>query len=506
MVLGLIEPLYLFNMGYKFNPLLPAGFDIAGSSGTGDVVGTPPSTDNAIARYDGITGKIIQNSGVTISDTGEIDGATTFNFDILYTPTGTEPIGTMFWNEVDGTIDMRLKNGATLQTGQELHFYGKASGNILNGELCQFAGAEGDHILIKKVVAAEIISFPHYLVGVATQNITNGTFGYVTWFGKVNGVYTKTPLNNDTVDWNAGDVLYFSNSTGQLTKTQPSAPERQIIVAAVVKAQTGSSETGILLIRPTFGSKLTDLDDVDGIVPSITGQILSYDAINNYWEVSNDLIDHVNDLTNPHETSDANLIVSDITTNNVTTLKHGFVPKLPGSATQFFNGAGNYVTISGTGTPSGYTATTFSGQTSINIVHNFGVQPLVQVLISSAVVVPYSIVHNTDNDFTVTFSTSQSGTIIASAGLPIPNVTTTATNYTVTTNDNIVQVTAKNVTITLPTAAGVTGKLYSIDNTSTGNIFVTGTSGQTVQGMATNIIPANSCVVFYSTGSVWRAT
>jgi hypothetical protein len=38
----------------------------------GDVVGAASSTDNAVARYDGTTGKIIQNSAVTIAD----DGAT----------------------------------------------------------------------------------------------------------------------------------------------------------------------------------------------------------------------------------------------------------------------------------------------------------------------------------------------------------------------------------------------------------------------------------------------
>jgi hypothetical protein len=41
-------------------------------SGTGDVVGPASSTDNALARYDTTTGKLLQNSLVTISDTGAI--------------------------------------------------------------------------------------------------------------------------------------------------------------------------------------------------------------------------------------------------------------------------------------------------------------------------------------------------------------------------------------------------------------------------------------------------
>ena len=48
------------------------------SSGSGDVVGPASATDNAIARYHLTTGKIIQNSGVTISDADVItaDGLT----------------------------------------------------------------------------------------------------------------------------------------------------------------------------------------------------------------------------------------------------------------------------------------------------------------------------------------------------------------------------------------------------------------------------------------------
>jgi hypothetical protein len=42
----------------------------------GDVVGPASSTDNAIARYDTTTGKLIQNSVVTVGDTGVVAGVT----------------------------------------------------------------------------------------------------------------------------------------------------------------------------------------------------------------------------------------------------------------------------------------------------------------------------------------------------------------------------------------------------------------------------------------------
>jgi hypothetical protein len=42
------------------------------ASGSGDVVGPASSTDNAVARYDLATGKLLQNSAVTIDDSGNI--------------------------------------------------------------------------------------------------------------------------------------------------------------------------------------------------------------------------------------------------------------------------------------------------------------------------------------------------------------------------------------------------------------------------------------------------
>ncbi len=53
---------------------LPGYMLRGGVVGTGDVTGPGVSTDNAIARYDGTTSNVIQNSGVTINDDGNMSG------------------------------------------------------------------------------------------------------------------------------------------------------------------------------------------------------------------------------------------------------------------------------------------------------------------------------------------------------------------------------------------------------------------------------------------------
>lgn len=54
------------------NPVVTA---TGGGGGSGDVTGPASSTDNAVARFDSTTGKIVQDSSVTVSDTGSISVA-----------------------------------------------------------------------------------------------------------------------------------------------------------------------------------------------------------------------------------------------------------------------------------------------------------------------------------------------------------------------------------------------------------------------------------------------
>lgn len=54
---------------------LSGGTLTATGGGTGDVVGPASATDNAVARFDTTTGKLIQNSGVTIDDTNIVSAA-----------------------------------------------------------------------------------------------------------------------------------------------------------------------------------------------------------------------------------------------------------------------------------------------------------------------------------------------------------------------------------------------------------------------------------------------
>ena len=205
--------------------------------------------------------------------------------------------------------------------------------------------------------------------------------------------------------------------------------------------------------------------------------------------------------------TEADISLSANATNDVTTARHGFCPVLPNNAAQFLNGQGNYTTPSGLTIAASYSLTSFSGQTSVTVIHNFGTYPIVQVIDNTgAVLVPLTTINNSLNDFTVTFNASTTGTIIASVGSPQPQAVTVvnAATYTVLQNDRIITVTAAGATITLLTAVGNTGREFNIDNASAGAVIVKTTSSQTIEGQLTQTLPPDSAMSVYSTGAVWR--
>lgn len=57
-------------MPYRFNPLT-SNLDLVNDT-SGFVVGPASATDTAIARYDGTTGKLIQDSIATVQDGGAV--------------------------------------------------------------------------------------------------------------------------------------------------------------------------------------------------------------------------------------------------------------------------------------------------------------------------------------------------------------------------------------------------------------------------------------------------
>lgn len=246
-----------------------------GGAGGGDVSSSSTSAvDNAITRFDGTTGKLIQNSTVTLDDTGNIVNTNSVQFDI--TPTVPTATGAMYWDEGNGTPSINLSADVTLQLGQEVVtlVYNGTGSTITNGSVVAVAGAQGQRPSVV-LADADSESTSASTLGVATQDIADGTEGFITSFGFVRGVNTS--------GFTAGAPIYLSQTAGQFTATRPSAPAHTVILGWVIKVNASSGE---IFVHINNGWELDELHNVLITSPT-SGNTLIYDASAGVWKNAN---------------------------------------------------------------------------------------------------------------------------------------------------------------------------------------------------------------------------
>jgi hypothetical protein len=246
----------------------------------GDVVISVPTT-NQVLRYDG-SDWVNDDETVYVPYTGATANVTLgeygiktgwYGFDL--TPTGTPTDqGTMYWEDSFKTAAI-IMNGVTQEIGHDQFYHAKNNSGttIAKGTAVGFAGTHGSsgHLLITPFIANGTTPST-YFMGVTAEEITNGSFGKVQSFGRLDGI--------NTTAFNEGDILYVSTTTaGAFQTTVPVAPNNIIQVAAVVS----DSNNGKLLIRPTLGSKLTS-DESVRITSVANGNVLQYNSSLAVWE------------------------------------------------------------------------------------------------------------------------------------------------------------------------------------------------------------------------------
>jgi hypothetical protein len=267
----------------KGTPLTNAEVDANFSNlNTDKVEGPASSTDNALARFDSTTGKLLQNSTVALSDAGALQDVNEINFDT--TPANVVGgQGSLSWNSSEGTLDLVMRGGNTTQhIGQEIFYTARnATGSTITKGTPVYASgvtAGSKRIEITPMRADGSVDEIRF-VGLASENISNGVNGFVTELGYIRNINTSGSPYGET--WADGDILYVSSATaGYLTKVAPTAPNLKIVVAIVIDAD---NNFGVLLVRPTAYPHIDHLNDVRVSTPA-TGQALIYNSSQSRWE------------------------------------------------------------------------------------------------------------------------------------------------------------------------------------------------------------------------------
>jgi hypothetical protein len=245
------------------------------SAGAGDVVGAASSTDNAVVRWDGTTGKLIQNSTATLDDNGNFANVNAIGFD---TTPGTLPTaaGSMYWDSGDGTPSVILNANTSLQLGQEniALVYNGTGSTIPKGSVVAVNGAQGQRPSVALADAdSEALSAP--TLGIAAEAIANGAEGFVATFGFVRGINTS--------GFTAGAPIYLSQTAGAFTQTRPSAPAHTVALGWVIKVNASSGE---VFVNINNGWELDELHNVLITSPT-SGNTLIYDAAVGVWKNAN---------------------------------------------------------------------------------------------------------------------------------------------------------------------------------------------------------------------------
>ncbi len=195
-------------------------------------------------------------------------------------------VGTMSWNNTDGTADLKLKGGnVTLQIGQEqvARVVNGSGASLLesNYQVVKIIGAQGQRLQVG-LAQADNDANSKDTIGLVTETIANNQEGFVTVSGLVNEIDTTGDLQGET--WADGDTLYLSGLLpGVLTNIKPQAPTHTVIVGFVVYAHQNH---GKIFVKVDNGYELDELHNVQ-ITSVADKNILVYDATSMVWQNQN---------------------------------------------------------------------------------------------------------------------------------------------------------------------------------------------------------------------------
>jgi hypothetical protein len=197
-------------------------------SAGGDVVGPASSTDNAIARFDTTTGKLLQNSVVTVGDTGVVTGVTELT-------ASTKVVSPHF--DAQNSAGGQLRNASGTPQIQ----WGGGGGNNVSVDVAINLNPANSQVDLSptgtgtvRINPATAGTMNNMVIGGVTPLAITGTTITATSF-----VGSGASLTNVVNSLTASTGISVSGSTGAVTVTN-TAPDQTVAISA----GTGISVTG----------------------------------------------------------------------------------------------------------------------------------------------------------------------------------------------------------------------------------------------------------------------
>jgi hypothetical protein len=243
----------------------------APSGSGGDVVGPASSTDNAFARFDSTTGKLLQNSTATLDDVGlaSLDAV-----QFATAPTTTEGVAKAVWDTTNSCLSIGLNSSVTSFVGTDLHVkvYNPTASTMTVMQVVRQSGASGTRLNVQ-LALGDSDTTSATSIGVIAQTITSHAEGFIQMAGLLQGVNTNA--------FEEGDTLWLSPTTaGLITNVRPTAPNHSVRIGYCIKKAVGA---GIILIDILNGFEIGELHDVVITEPVADNSFLTYDTASSVW-------------------------------------------------------------------------------------------------------------------------------------------------------------------------------------------------------------------------------
>ncbi|MAR66955.1 MAG: hypothetical protein CL833_06895, partial [Crocinitomicaceae bacterium] len=155
--------------------------------------------------------------------------------------------GRLFYDSDNHTISLYNDEAdVTLQLGQEefLRVRNNTGSTITNGKVVLISGSHGNAAPTIGLADATSESGAQ-VVGVATHDIENSSFGYVTTYGIVRDI--------DTSSFSDGDEVFLSTVSGGLTGVAPVIPNYRITVGHVIRSHAANGSILVQIGNPKLG-------------------------------------------------------------------------------------------------------------------------------------------------------------------------------------------------------------------------------------------------------------
>jgi len=270
------------------------------TNGSGDVVGPASATGNAIARFDGTTGKLIQNSGVTVDDNSNITTNAVFEGFSNTAAIGTQIVLTVasvpsYVITGSGGQTIKLPDATTLPNGTTFAFNNNQSSGAItvnNNSNTLIVSIPSGAFTIVTLLSNSIAAGSWDTHDQAPANVSwsTNTFSYA-------GSFTNGTWNGNAVAYNrggtgqsaafvAGGIVYGSTTTALAVTAIGTTG--QVLTSAGAGTPTWTTPTTGTVTSITAGTGLsggtitsTGTIAIDSTVATLTGtQTLTNKRIN----------------------------------------------------------------------------------------------------------------------------------------------------------------------------------------------------------------------------------